>query len=320
LSSRFSVGLEVLLFIIAAQLITSCATIVGYERLYDGAPRPLSGVAILTHPNPYSQTTIIHKIDGENRVLAGVVELEPGRHSVCAGFIKSTSEGTRSSQGCSTAVLDAEPGHIYVIYEQIKLHDITWNPAFRDITAEIASPQMKDLADKIDAVLAKNRSNVTQVTVRALAKGATTNATGFGETKTVSLKQWLGKDVNVTYNFHRYKLYPKVEGDDGVEYYLELDEKTGNVTDVFGKKIDVGGTYAIIKAYQPLNSDLAYVRSLDPKQPSVWYKDTTGVVMKGVKSIWQQLMVLLVLSIFLNSFRSVCIRTLNLTIMLLTVL
>jgi len=107
-------------------LLHGCASIVGYERLYAGPPKPLSQIAILTHPNPYSQRLLIFKIDGQKAFLPGVAELSPGRHTVTTTFTVSKGSTRISSKRASDIEFTAQAGHVYTIYPAIYTHQDRW--------------------------------------------------------------------------------------------------------------------------------------------------------------------------------------------------
>lgn len=248
--------------------ISGCSSIVGYGRTYGGSARPLENVALLTHVNPYSQTILLTSIDGaqktsngEHVVLDGLVELTPGSHAVCAAFIKSGAGSSyRHSKGCATVRFKALPGHVYVIYEAVNTHQSRWQPRIRDITDELAAPEMADLAAKLDAILQKNRPGATTGSVTGLAAGRpAAPLKGFGETMHSDLSPWLKQPVTVTYEFYRYRPFFTAEASDGQTYHLEVDPYSGKVRDVFGRQVDVGGKWEVRPAFQPLGADVAVV-------------------------------------------------------------
>ena len=153
-----TIVINVILAILSLSLLSGCASIAGYERMYTGEPQPLSRIALLTHPDPYGQIVLIFEVDGQEAFLAGVTELSPGKHTVTAGL--ATSGGYSStivSQKQVTIAFTAEAGHVYTIYPLLHTHQPRWQPAIWDITAELVAPQHRDLVAKMDAILQKNR-------------------------------------------------------------------------------------------------------------------------------------------------------------------
>jgi hypothetical protein len=64
------------------------------------------------------------------------------------------------------------------------------------------------------------------------------------------------------------------EADDGVEYHLEIDQKTGDVSNVFGKEVNV--KRGLNPAFQPLNSKLAYSYKDNLEIMPVWEEQKDG--------------------------------------------
>ena len=77
---------------------------------------------------------------------------------------------------------------------------------------------------------------------------------------------------------------------DKAEYHLQLDQRTGQVVNVFGRTIDVGKTMEIIRAFQPLGSNLAYkTYSSDEdfeKNSSRIYQEQTDGSFKMIQQRW----------------------------------
>jgi hypothetical protein len=250
--------------ILGLAMLGGCASIVGYERMYSGAPQPLSRIAILTHPNPYSQVTIIYKIDGQKAFMPGLTELSPGRHRVSAGFAVSKGSTVTTSKGLADVEFTAEAGHVYTIYPLVRTHIAQWQPAVWDITAELAAPQHAELIEKLDAILLKNRGAPSPSVATLSTVSRPEALRGFGEQVTANLKPWYGKDLPITYYFNRYKPFLTAIASDKAEYHLQIDPRTGRVVNVFGRTIDVGNAMEIIHAFQPVGSKLAYkAHSLD---------------------------------------------------------
>ena len=63
----------------------------------------------------------------------------------------------------------------------------------------------------------------------------------------------------MTYTFYRYKPYLAVKAGDKAVYHLQIDQRSGQVANVFGRGLDVAEKKtSIVWAYQPLGSTLAY--------------------------------------------------------------
>jgi hypothetical protein len=256
--NKYTGLLQVLFVMLGLAWFGGCASIVGYERMYAGTPQPLSRIAILTHPNPYSQTLIIYKIDGKRAFMPGLAELTPGKHRVSAGFATTKGSALTRSEGLADIAFTAEAGHVYTIYPMIQTHKPQWQPAVWDITDELASPRHTALIEKMDAILLKNRG-VTSASIATLASvPQPVELKGFGEWITTNLKPWVGRDLPISYTFNRYKPYITAKAADKAKYHLQIDQRTGRVVNVFGRTIDVGKTMDIIRAYQPQGSALAY--------------------------------------------------------------
>jgi hypothetical protein len=250
--------MKVFIVIFGLAWLGGCASIVGYEKMYTGAPQPLSRIALLTHPNPYSQVLMILKIDGQKAFMPGLAELSPGRHSVSAAFATSKGSTVTRSKGLADVEFTVEAGHVYTVYPLIQTHTAHWQPAVWDITSELAAPQHAELVAKLDAILLKNRG-VPSASVATLAPvSQAAELKGFGEQTTANLKPWVGKDLPVAYAFNRYKPYITAKAADKAEYHLQLDQRTGQVVNVFGRTVDVGKTMEVIYAYQPIGSAYAY--------------------------------------------------------------
>jgi hypothetical protein len=258
LKNKYAALTEVFLVVLGLALLGGCASIVGYERIYTGTPQPLSRIAILTHPNPYSQTVIILKIDGRKAFMPGLAELSPGRHTVSAGFATSKGSTVTRSKGLADVEFTAEAGHVYTIYPLIRTDKPQWQPAVWDITAELAAAQHDELIKKLDAILLKNRGRPSASVATLATVTRPEELKGFGEEVTTNLKPWVGKDLPVAFPFNRYKPYLTIKAPDKAEYHLQVDQRTGRVVQVFGRTIDVGKTMEIIWAYQPLGSVYAY--------------------------------------------------------------
>ena len=258
LKNKCAVSMEAFLLALALALLGGCASIVGYEQMYTGAPQPLSRIALLTHPNPYSQTVIIYKIDGKRAFMPGLAELSPGKHTVSAGFATSKGSTVTRSSGLAEVQFTAEAGHVYTIYPLIQTHKPKWQPAIWDITAELAAPQHTELIEKLDAILLKNRGAPAASVATLAAMPQPGALKGFGEQITANLEPWVGRDLPISYAFNRYKPYITAKGADKAEYHLQIDQRTGRVVNVFGRTLDVGKTMEIIRAFQPLGSAFAY--------------------------------------------------------------
>ncbi len=236
-------------------MLTGCAGIVPYKRLYQGAPKPLNQVAILTHRNLYLRDVFISKVDGRSATLGGLFELTPGPHTICAGFMS----GKQRSRGCSNVEFTAEAGHVYEIYHVPYTHREAWYPAIWDITNELDYPEKKESAKKIDAVLKKNRGSGF-VFKKAYTPPIKGKLVGFGEDVKSIINGKFKKKVIVEYPFNRYKPFFVAEGDDGNVYHLEISKTTGKVINVFGTRQTVGNWKTANVAFQPIDSELAYVK------------------------------------------------------------
>lgn len=256
----------VIFFVLSPILITSCST-TGYYRHYQGGLKPLSDVAIIVQMDT-STVNYIDYIDGRYIgpsgnfgpiVFPDIQELSSGNHDICTGFTKSLGGSEiKSSKGCVNIKFNAEPGHVYYFYPKVKTHDKNWEPAYWDITGELHAPELKDLVSRVDTILAKNRKDKSLVSILSLAtKQSISSLVGFGEELKSNLNKWLNKNITVRYKFNRYVPYIMVEADDGIEYHLEIDQKTGFVNNVLGKNIAVEGKLNTL-AFQPLNSKFAY--------------------------------------------------------------
>jgi hypothetical protein len=154
----------------------------------------------------------------------------------------------------------------------------------------LGAPQYAELIKKLDAILLKNRGTPS-ASVATLASAPQPGALkGFGEEVTANLKPWIGKDLPVSYTFNRYKPFITADAPDKAEYHLQIDQRTGRVVNVFGRTIDVGKTMEIIRAFQPVGSDLAY-KTYSPdddfeKNSSRIYKEQDDGSFKMIKQRW----------------------------------
>ncbi|MBU3914011.1 hypothetical protein KKA14_00580, partial [bacterium] len=245
---------RLLAFYVIGIALVGCAGTVGYKKLYNGPHKPLNEIALLTHQNPYMQTVLIYKIDGQTTLFSGLVELTPGLHIICAGF----ASGNQRSKGCSDIKFTAEAGHVYEIYHVPYTHKESWYPAILDITNDLDYPEKKELAKKIDDILKKHRGS-DAVFDKAWSPPASEKLVGFGESvKSVIIGKYK-KEVSIEYTFDRYKPYLVVEGDDGNYYHVEISTTTGKIVTIFGTRQSVGDWKIAHAAYQPFGSDLAYV-------------------------------------------------------------
>lgn len=96
---------------------------------------------------------------------------------------------------------------------------------------------------------------------------------GFGEKMKAQITGMKGKQVDVEYTFNRYKPFILVKGSDEKEYHLKISHLNGSVENVLGTKVVVGDFKAQYTAFQPINSDLAYVFSTQPREPELIYKE-----------------------------------------------
>ncbi|MBU2453256.1 MAG: hypothetical protein KJ668_08080 [Proteobacteria bacterium] len=86
------------------------------------------------------------------------------------------------------------------------------------------------------------------------------------------------KKITVSYEFRRYEPIFIAQADNSVEYHLEIDQKTGNGINVFGKNVDVKkGFYP---AFQPLNSKFAYSYRENMEIMPVWEEQKDGSFIK----------------------------------------
>jgi hypothetical protein len=267
-----TVRLRSLYFIlISFLLITSCASLnMGYERYYAGEYKSLTDVSLvvtLTESMVPGTSSWIDKIDNQQAkktirmgiTFPSVRELSPGMHTICTDFQTVNTVRGKSSTKCENLILEAKPGHVYLIYPKVKTNNRTWEPDYWDITGELHTPEMKDLVAGIDKAIAEYRVNTPLVSVLSLStKQSDSPLVGFGEEYTSNLQKWLNKKIYASYKFNRYVPYIVVEADDNIEYHLEIDQKTGLVADVLGKNVAVEDGFGIPTAFQPLNSKFAY--------------------------------------------------------------
>jgi hypothetical protein len=242
----------------------------GYERYYTGEFKSLTDVSLvvtLTDSMVPSTSSWIDKIDNQQAkktirmgiTFPSVRELNPGIHTICTDFQTVTTVRAKLSNRCENLILDAKPGHVYLIYPKVKTHNKAWQPDYWDITSELHTPEMKDLVAGIDKAIAEYRVNTPPVSVLSLStKQSDSPLVGFGEEYTSNLQKWLNKKITVRYKFNRYVPYIVAEADDNIEYHLSIDQKTGLVADVIGKNVVVENEFGIPPAFQPLNSKFAY--------------------------------------------------------------
>lgn len=264
--SRLRLIVSILLL---APLVTGCFFSMGYQRQYEGELRPLSDVAIIVQLSTSTESWIDY-IDGKDLhtpsnvawgrlAVTDIQELTPGKHTICSGYTRSKGSSIDGSTGCIDIELDAKPGHVYFFYPRINTHKSAWQPDYWDITDDLHIPELKKVTDEVDKSLAKNRGGNTISILSLGTKRSNSPLIGFGEEHKSNLKRWLNKNVTVFYKFDRYVPYIVVEADDGIKYHLEIDQQTGDVSNVFGKDIVVYSSFAEeIKAFQPLNSKIAY--------------------------------------------------------------
>lgn len=264
------------IIIIGIIFICGCAATAAYTKFYEGPERPLSDIAILTEPNPYLRELIIAKIDNIAMPFAGLTELLPGRHKITAMFYKSDQYyGTRvKTTGTASVEFHAQGGHVYEMYPVLHTHDNGWYIGIWDVTNELRLPEKQTLSQKIDEILRKNRTNSTFISANKKIPGdATGNLPGFGEKIKSPITGMKGQQVNVEYTFNRYKPYILVKGSDEREYHLKISQLNGSVENVLGIRVVVGDFKAKYTAFQPINSDLAYVYSTQPREPELIYKE-----------------------------------------------
>jgi hypothetical protein len=257
-------------------MICGCAATAAYTKFYEGPERPLSDIAILTEPNPYLRELIIAKIDDIGIPFAGLTELLPGRHKITATYHKFTKYyGSKvTTTGTASAEFHAHGGHVYEMYPVLHTHDNRWYIGIWDVTAELHRPEKQKLSQKIDEILRKNRTNSTFISVDKKIPGdAIGNLPGFGEKMKAQITGMKGKQIDVEYAFNRYTPYILVKGSDEREYHLKISQLNGSVENVLGTRITVGDFKAKYTAFQPINSDLAYVYSTQPREPELVYKE-----------------------------------------------
>ena len=269
---RLAVRLKALFIILLSFfLITNCASLnMGYERHYAGEDKPLENVSLLVTltesmvPSTSSWIDIIDNQQVKKTVRMGITfpsvrELLPGTHTICTDFQTVNTVRGKLSTKCENLILEAKPGHVYLIYPKVATHNETWEPAYWDITGELHTREMKDFVSEMDKAIAENRVNATPISVLSLAtKQNDSPLVGFGEEHTSNLQNWLNKKITVSYKFNRYVPYIVAEADDNIEYHLEIDQKSGLVKNVLGKNVVVEDEFGIPPAFQPLNSKFAY--------------------------------------------------------------
>ena len=286
------VWLLAFLFLLSS-IMSGCSSFtMGYERYYKGELKPLSKIAIIipiSVPEGYATDSWINYIDGvkaKEDIRLGITfpsvrELNPGKHIICTSYQKRIpSYGYNTSKGCLELHLNAKPGQVYLIYPLINTHDNNWQPAYWNITGDLHTSELKELVETIDKALTEKRGG-NPVSILSLAtKQNTSPLIGFGEKHKSSLKRWLNKDITVLYEFYRYEPNIIVEADNGVEYHLKIDQKTGNVSSVLGKDVDVARGF--FQAFQPLNSKFAYSYFEDRQIQPVWeeLKDGSFIMVK----------------------------------------
>jgi len=139
---------------------------------------------------------------------------------------------------------------------------------------ELHRPEKQELSQKIDVILRKNRTNSTFISVNKKIPGdAVGNLPRFGEKMKAQITGMKGKQVDVEYTFNRYKPYILVKGTDEREYHLKISPLNGSVENVLGTRITVGDYMKKFIAFQPINSDLAYVVSTQPREPELVFRE-----------------------------------------------
>ena len=245
--------------IMAILFFCGCAAISSYHRFYTGTERPLSEIAILTERNPYLRELIILKVDGKEAPFSGLTELLPGHHKVSVIYYSSSS-GYKTT-GHAAFEFNALAGHVYEMFPVFHTHNAGWYVGLWDVTGELHATEKQELAQKIDKILNKNRTTPTSLSsiIKNTSSGKTVKLPGFGEKIKAQITGMKGKQVNVDYEFDRYKPYIIVKADDGLNYHVQLSQKDGSIIKVFGikvwiKNVITGGE----NAFQPIGSDLAY--------------------------------------------------------------
>lgn len=257
-------------------IICSCAATASYTKFYEGPERPLADIAILTEPNPYLRELIIAKIDDRDVPFAGLTELLPGRHKITAIYHTFTQYyGSKvTTTGTASVEFHAQGGHVYEMYPVLHTHDNRWYIGIWDVTDELQRPEKQGLSQKVEEILRKNRTNSTFISINKKIPGdAMGKLPGFGEKMKAQITGMKGKQVDVEYTFTRYKPFILVKGSDEKEYHLKISHLNGSVENVLGTKVVVGDFKAQYTAFQPINSDLAYVFSTQPREPELIYKE-----------------------------------------------
>jgi hypothetical protein len=257
-----------------------CASIVGYNRLYLGPPLPREQVAVLTQRNPYLQDLIVNTVDGISAALAGVVELAPGHHAVCAGY----ADGHTHSRGCSTVEIDVQAGHTYELYRIHQTHKPTWRLALWDVTDELSRPEKRELAEKIVAIVNNNRPNSATHFAAPESTPSAAPLAGFDEERTATISGSKGEAVLVRYSFDRYTPFLRVSGSDGKEYHIEISQQNGEVVRVFGTSATVGSFWSsdgiAFGAFQPLGSEYALLIDEDSRVVGAYREAPPGTYSK----------------------------------------
>lgn len=284
-----------LAFLILLSSTMSGCTIftMGYERNYEGEQKPLSDVAIIIPISDswgYSTSSWINYIDGvqtKKDIRMGITfpsvrELNPGQHIICTSYQKNISSyGFSTSRGCSEIKLETKPGQVYFVYPILNTHDATWQPAIWNITGDLHTPELKKLVETIDKTLNEKRggNSVSILSITTIQSSAP--LIGFNEEHKSNLKRWLNENITVSYKFNRYEPNIIAKADNGVEYHLKIDQRTGNISSVLGKNVDVARGF--FPAFQPLNSKLAYSYNENRKVQPVWQeqKDGSFIIVKG---------------------------------------
>ncbi len=267
---------QIFLILCLSYTLCGCISTIRYEREYSGSPKRLQEIAIVTLRYDSLSGARISKIDGEikNTDLAQLVEFSAGKHRLDVCFGKNNS---LKSVNDLTIDLDAQPGHIYILYFVQYTHKPEWYPAIWDITSEISNPHYKHFVNKIDAILKKNRPSETLPSIATLATSDSTGqiaglgsfVKGVHQKMYGNIKAWIGEDMDVTYEYFRYepfvtalgtdskgKIKKNSEGDLYI-FHLQLNPVDGSIINVFGK--DVWMEKNMVSGFQPLNSDLIFV-------------------------------------------------------------
>jgi len=231
----------------------------------------------LTEPNPYLRELVIAKIDNVAMPFVGLTELLPGRHKITALFYKSDQYyGTRvKTTGTASVEFHAQGGHVYEMYPVLQTHDNRWYIGIWDVTDELQRPEKQTLSQKIDEILKKNRTDGKYISAgnKQITGDTTGRLPGFGEKIKSQISGMKGQQVNIEYTFNRYKPYILVTGSDGKDYHLKISQINGSVENVLGIRVIVGDYKEKFTAFQPINSDLAYVYSVQSGEVIKTYKE-----------------------------------------------